>query len=221
MKPSGTRSHHAADERSPQKNRLILAGPRTLRTPRAAQSAVPPCEWQCGEIAEGTSVRLRSRCGWIGWNRPCLPRRGGAGPWAVRRLLSSLQGFHRVRAHGLHVCRGRSCCRPSAVTWSIPILTPRFAALTRCPSIILLNQIPRLQQRRRAANQSRAPCFVAKHLAAEWPFLPAHHHTVSHRVQAHVFPLSRFAFGRAEFVVVETLLPAPGAFDSGQFVIAV
>src|SRR5579872_2734787 len=78
-----------------------------------------------------------------------------------------------------------------------------------CSTIIIFNQQSCLQQRWCAPDQSRTVRLIVKNLAAMGPFLRTLRQTVSHRVQANVFPFARFAFGRAEFMVVVTVLPLP------------
>lgn len=119
-------------------------------------------------------------------------------------------------------CSSRTCkaCRRRMKTSNAP-LACRPRGPTRRPVLRLrgrfLNQYPRFQQRRRSGNQFRPAGLLVKNLAAIRPFFRSIHQTIPNRIQAHIFPFAGFAFARAEFVVVKTLLPFPGAFAAGEF----
>src|SRR2546427_4461102 len=133
-----------------------------------------------------------------------------AGRVPLTRRSGHHSRFRRVRARQMDVAR--SCCRPGT-------LTRRSLALTsRRPIILFLDQHPAFQQWRCAANQSWLACVIVENLAAVGPFFGALHQTVTHGIQADVLPFAGFAFGRAEFVIVITVLPPPGALDAGEFV---
>jgi len=56
-----------------------------------------------------------------------------------------------------------------------------------------------------------------ENLTAERPLLRTRDQPVSNGIQANIFPFALLIFRGAQFVVMETFLPAPGLFAAREF----